>query len=435
MWVLAPHPDDEALMAAHVIATATRRGHPIVVHLMTNGDLGCERNGFLRQRETVAAMRILGLPEQRIRFLGYPDGALDALGAVPLPPRPRTLLDGTCGEGSTTYSARGENSLDVHTAWTGTPAAYTASNAIVDLVHLLERDRPMDVYVSHPIDAHPDHAMTYILLRRALEQTHIELPRLHRAIVHAGDCWPNGSTPREPCPDAGNSHGTPYPSLPETLARYTPTERLPIPDGGTLARRAIAEYRSQLHTDVEHDWLGDFARGESIYWTETLMRDGTRVVRQPSRTSRVVSEHIETDPEVEGLFHIRSLEHRAPRHVRFVAPATGVGFVHLFASAEHAHRGWIVEFLSEREIEVRRSSGRVLRRIRIPESTHEHRVLELNFDPRPDEGHVIEIEVRLNGVLMAVLVDPEPFEFGPLVHTSNTITIADIAIDTSEISP
>lgn len=407
MWVLAPHPDDEALMAAHVIATATRQGQPVMVHLMTNGDLGCERNGYARQRETIRAMHVLGLPGQRIRFLGYPDGALDQLGMNPLPPRPRTRVDGTCGEGSTTYAVQGEHGLDVHTARTGSPGEYTATNVIEDLVYLLERDRPRDIYVSHPIDAHPDHAMTYIFLRRALERAQVELPRLHRAIVHAGGCWPNGSTPREPCPDAGDSFGTPYPPLPEALARYRPSERLPVLDGGALARRAISEYRSQLHTDVDHDWLGDFARGESIYWTETLVRDGSRVVRRPAHSNR------------------------SPPRARFAAsiPHGGIGSVHLFASDDDPHRGWIVE-LSDQHIEVRRASGRVLRRIHVPESTHTRGVIELRFDPRPDEGDVVEIEMRLGEALLALLVDPEPFELGSELRVAGPITLDSIAIDT-----
>lgn len=409
IWVLAPHPDDEALMAAHVIATAVRQDRPVVVHLMTNGDLGCERNGYARQRETIRAMHVLGLREPRVRFLGYPDGALDRLHTNPLPPRPRTRVDGTCGEGSTTYAIHGEHGLDVHTARTGSPGAYTVTNAIDDLVHLLERDRPSDIYVSHPIDAHPDHAMTYILLRRALERARVELPRLHRAIVHAGGCWPNGSTPREPCPDAGDSFGTPYPPLPEALARYTPSERLPVLDGGALARRAISEYRSQLHTDVDHDWLGDFARGESIYWTETLMRHGGRVVRRPAHTNR------------------------SPPRARFAAsvPRGGVGSVHLFASDDDPGRGWIVE-LSDHDVEVRRASGRVLRRIYVAESMHASRVFELRFDPRPDEGGVVEIELRLDEVLMAILVDPEPLELGSELRVAGPITVDSIAVDTSE---
>nr|MDQ3038040.1 PIG-L family deacetylase [Myxococcota bacterium] len=169
LWVLAPHPDDESLMAAEIIASAVRARRPIFVHVMTNGDLGCGRDGWRRQDEAVAAMEVLGLPERQLRFLGYPDGWLDALGSEPLSPLPRTRRDGTCGEGAVTYGARGEGGADVHTRRAGSPGTYTAQGAIDDLVHLLERDRPSDVYVSHPIDDHPDHATTYVLLRRALE--------------------------------------------------------------------------------------------------------------------------------------------------------------------------------------------------------------------------------------------------------------------------
>lgn len=423
IWVLAPHPDDEALMAAQVIASATREGRPVFVHVMTNGDLGCERDGWLRQRETVAAMRTLGLAEARIRFLGYPDGWLGALGSIPLPPLPRRLADGRCAPGATTYGARGEAHADVHTARTGRPGSYTAENAIADLAYLLERDRPSDVYVSHPLDRHPDHATTYVLFRRALERARSNrLPRVHRAIVHAGGCWPNGSAPAEPCPDAGESHGTPYPPLPEPLARYAPDEHVPVPDGGSLARRAIAEYRSQLHTDVDHDWLGDFARAEAIYWTETLVRRGDRVMRAPSpgATPAVIG-RLEPGPAEPAdrpghLRAVHTISHRGPLRVHFeaVVPEGGAARVHLLADAdERTSSGYAFAVIDDRELEVRRSSERVLRRIAIPDdgARHARHRWELRFDPRLDEG-VIEIEVRRDGALLAVVIDPEPFVAG-----------------------
>ena len=123
-----------ALSSVYGAGEPVRAGRPVHVHVMTNGDLGCERDGWLREGETVAAMAELGVPEDRIRFLGYPDGSLDALGAVPLAPLERRARDGSCTQGNTTYAGRGEHGVDVHTARTGSPAPYTDENAIGDLV-------------------------------------------------------------------------------------------------------------------------------------------------------------------------------------------------------------------------------------------------------------------------------------------------------------
>lgn len=353
LWVLAPHPDDESLMAAHVIATAVDEGRDVHVLIMTNGDLGCERDGWLRQRETVAAMAELGLPEERIRFLGYPDGHLRSLGATPLLPLARRSEDGGCGEGHATYGARGERGMDVHRARTGVPGPYVLTSVIDDLVWLLERDRPTDVYVSHPIDDHPDHATTYVLLRRALDRASLDvLPTLHRAIVHAGGCWPNGNAPREPCPEP-NAHGTAYPPLPPPLEGYVPNERVPVPDGGARARRAIARHRSQLHTDVERDWLGTFARAEAVYYRETLVREGGRVVRAGGGP-------------VEGAYTVVVV---GPREAEVRA---GDRIVSRLPRAAGVAGGWTVRARN-----------------------------------RPDEG-VVELEIRHDGEMAAVVIDPVP---------------------------
>ncbi|UJR82710.1 PIG-L family deacetylase [Sandaracinus amylolyticus] len=380
IWIVAPHPDDEALMASHLIARDASR---TFVHLMTNGDLGCERDGWQRQRETLAAMRVLGVAPERVRFLSYPDGFLDALGVVPLPPRERRMEDGTCGTGATTYAH------DVHSALNGHPGPYVADNAIGDLAALLARDRPRDVYVSHPYDDHPDHATTYILLRRAIERAMIEAPpRVHRAIVHAGGCWPNGSEPHEPCGPAGQSRGAPYPPLPGALARYVPNERIAVSDGGALGRRAIAEYRSQLHVDVEHDWLGDFARGDAIYWVESLVRDPMhpeRLVRAPA-------------------------EGASPQRVSFEAQVAADE--RATVRVEHdAGTRYAIEIVGDREVEVRGAGDRVLRRVHIPDDAarHAQHRWDLRIDPRPEEGGVVELEVRRDGALLAVLIDPQPY--------------------------
>ncbi|MBX7194572.1 MAG: PIG-L family deacetylase [Sandaracinaceae bacterium] len=378
LWVLAPHPDDEALFGAEPIRRALREGRDVSVLVMTNGDLGCERDGHLRQRETVAAMAALGLAEDRIHFLGYPDGYLDALGEQPLPPRERRALDGSCGLGAGTYASRGAGHADVHTRRTGAPGPYTAAAAIDDLRALLEDEHPSDVYVAHPIDEHPDHATTYVLLRRALEVASIEPPRVHRALVHVGGCWPNGDRGREPCDAITGELGTPYPPLPAPLAAYAPNEHLVVDDGGAEARAAIAQYRSQLHVEVEHDWLGTFARGESIAWHETLVREGERVVR--------------TRPHPDD-------GSAPPFEIALEATIPGSGGVELSIGAESEP---VRVELTTHEITFAHGST-VLRRVFVPEVEGTHR-WSLRVDPRSDDA-VTELELRRDGSIAAYAID------------------------------
>jgi LmbE family N-acetylglucosaminyl deacetylase len=94
--VLAPHPDDESLGCGGLIAEACIIGHPVHVVILTDGrrshpnsrTWAAPRLAQLRQNEARAAAAALGLPPDRLTFLGVPDGeaphrgsAFDALAA------------------------------------------------------------------------------------------------------------------------------------------------------------------------------------------------------------------------------------------------------------------------------------------------------------------------------------------------------------------
>lgn len=420
LWVLAPHPDDEALFGAEPIRRALRAGRDVSVLVMTNGDLGCERDGHLRERETVAAMAELGLDEDRIHFLGYPDGYLDALGKTELAPLARRLADGGCGEGANTYASRGAGRVDVHTHLTGAPATYTAAHAVGDLAALLEREQPSDVYVAHPIDEHPDHATTYVILRRALEAARLsQLPRVHRALVHVGGCWPNGDRPREPCEPITGPLGA-YPRLPEPLDAYRPNEILSVDDGGATARRAISHYGSQLHVDADHDWLGAFARADAIAWTETLVSHDGHAVRArdtewPSGFARA-SGPVTRETVGEATRLTRVIEHRAPIAIVVETTIEDAAAIELaiFSSSMDDVSNALRVAIDAREVVFSRGTT-VLRRAYVPDVAGAHR-WSLRVDPRPDEGGVLELELRRDGVPAAYAIDLATRHEGSVVH-------------------
>src|SRR5262252_5890272 len=80
LLVIAPHPDDEALMASGIMYSALSRGDMVKVVVMTNGDAGgpvpSTSLGITREGETVTGMSTLGLGEQNVIFLGYGDATL-----------------------------------------------------------------------------------------------------------------------------------------------------------------------------------------------------------------------------------------------------------------------------------------------------------------------------------------------------------------------
>jgi len=82
--IVAPHPDDEAIGAWGLMRHFHRAGAVIEVLVVTDGDAShpgsiawpVERLVVARRRETLGAMRALGLRPPSVRFLGLPDGCL-----------------------------------------------------------------------------------------------------------------------------------------------------------------------------------------------------------------------------------------------------------------------------------------------------------------------------------------------------------------------
>src|ERR1700709_851803 len=88
--VLAPHPDDESLATGGLLQRAVAAGASVAVLLASDGEdnpwpqrvlegrwqIGArerERWGSRRRREALAALRVLGVGEDAVRYLGFPD--------------------------------------------------------------------------------------------------------------------------------------------------------------------------------------------------------------------------------------------------------------------------------------------------------------------------------------------------------------------------
>ncbi len=265
--IVAPHPDDEVLMAGGVLAQAIQNGRTAAVLVVTNGDLTCLRDGARRMGETVEAMAALGVGESDLHFLGYPDGYLNGLTEVPVSVE-RLLPSGECAKVDSTWAIRGAGQVDAHRQRTGQPAPFIESVLVGDLAALFEVLAPKDVYLPHGADAHPDHAATYRLVKQSLMAVSRKPEVLHRSLVHSKDpCWPG------PC------------TLPRHLRRFSGpalqalygemTERVQV--NAESKKALILTYRSQTAAPVELDWLLSFARSEEVFAPERLV-EGLPVV-------------------------------------------------------------------------------------------------------------------------------------------------------------
>lgn len=260
--VIAPHPDDEVLLAGGALDRAVRTGQHAAVIIVTNGDYTCSRDGYRRQAESVSALTALGLKEEDIHFMGYPDGHLAHLGPKPLGPVEHRAATGECTTIDHTWAVRGAARVDEHTRRTGRAAELTSDHLAEDLAALLDELRPHDVYLPHIVDRHPDHSEVYRYFRRAIDALG-QSPRIHRGVVHSDRCWPS------------ECHGW----LTPELAMPTPEDLVGVPEerlrcDPSLKRELIEHYPSQTGDDPDENWLIAFARVDELTFPEPLVRRG-----------------------------------------------------------------------------------------------------------------------------------------------------------------
>lgn len=165
-WLfVSPHDDDVCIGAGLFMQAAMREGVTVHVLIVTDGCMGyCQledqdRIVEIRRREAYHAYEALGVPRDRVNYVGYPDGGL-----IPLIGRRR--------------AREGEDGI----------AGYIGlQNA---LTYHLRKVRPARVYVPTHTDLHPDHRITH--------------SELMISVFHAaGAIWPELGEPLAEPPSVG----------------------------------------------------------------------------------------------------------------------------------------------------------------------------------------------------------------------------------------
>ena len=132
--VLAPHPDDDVITSAGVVLGSVGWEEVVVVYV-TNGDINGVSRGLARQNEAVAAqVQHLGMNEDNLIFLGYPDGHLYEI--FRNYQSPTDTFSTPFGQGQT-YGSRGLGRRDFHSYRFGSPASYNLANIVLDLETIL----------------------------------------------------------------------------------------------------------------------------------------------------------------------------------------------------------------------------------------------------------------------------------------------------------
>ena len=150
--ILAPHPDDEINVAGNMILNLAAAKAEIFVAYSTNGDF--EQSADVRAKEAVDALKILGVPREKIIFLGYGDGHK-------LSDKPTQSPAGH----KETYAAK--NFVDYAKKTFGRHSPYTRNNFKRDLKNLLLELRANIIFCVD-FDSHADHRALSILFEEAI---------------------------------------------------------------------------------------------------------------------------------------------------------------------------------------------------------------------------------------------------------------------------
>ena len=178
--IVAPHMDDEAIGAGAYALDAIRSGADVFVAFMTAGD--CARFsarittgrvmptpsdylsvGLTRIAEAHRAMRILGLPQDHLFVLGYPDRGLRTMFD-----EPHLVVRSTSTE---------QDAVPYETA-VSPGAKHTLDNVVSDLRSIIERVQPTTVITPVPFDLHPDHNAAAAIVDLAIDRTSLTPNRL-----------------------------------------------------------------------------------------------------------------------------------------------------------------------------------------------------------------------------------------------------------------
>ncbi len=263
LLIMAPHCDDETLGSGGLILAAQRAGLQVRVVIATNGDgyffataqdfhkvyprpQDFIRFGELRQQESLAALKILGVKAEQVSFLSYPDR-------------------GTPAEWNEYWSEhnpyRSPYSQDTKSPYPLTynpKSVYAGADYLADIISILKSYRPDLIVYPHPDDVHPDHWGLNVFTRLAVaEVTRADAnfkPTQLTYLVHRPD-FPTirGFKPQESL--------LPPPTL---FALYPDWFRLDLTQADVVRKgEAVQAYRSQL--PLLHGLMDSFVRTNELF--------------------------------------------------------------------------------------------------------------------------------------------------------------------------
>lgn len=276
--ILAPHQDDEMLMAGGIIKRAVDAGDNVKVLLATNGDYNGQGSGQGRIVESINALNALGLTKDNIMFLGYADTG--GLGGT------QTYWDSFLyklytAEDDTVFTSRFGNQYsygnpdikqDYRFELTGEHSLYTRANFVNDLKDAIINSNATDIYVPSRYDMHFDHAYLDLFAIEAIQSIKRDNPSynptLHESIIHS--CAGDGNWPVWNSDEAGiQAHKMPQGLEDLTMLQWSERENVNVPYSmrQTPFSFNLKDQALRLYTSQYYGYIGSFAKVNEIFWT------------------------------------------------------------------------------------------------------------------------------------------------------------------------
>lgn len=269
--VIVPHQDDEILMAAGLMYQIQKKGVPLSVVMVTNGDYECRdySKGRARLRETIAGMKVLGIPAKKLTILGYADTGMPEeesfLTHLFKEKDELKIYPSSCG--SETYGL--EDIPDLHSQCFGCHGAYNRKTLKEDLKRVISDSLPANIVTTAECDMHGDHSGLYQFVTEVLDELRAEkgyTPGLYCGLIHScagDDCWPLPDTAVFDCPEGLEEiSGLKWEDrlvlkMPEGLRRKDGKQNLKY--------QSLSRYEIALEPNAAA-FLMSFIKDEEIFW-------------------------------------------------------------------------------------------------------------------------------------------------------------------------
>ena len=295
LLVLSPHPDDGVIAAGGLMERVLATGGTVKVVYVTAGD-GFEiaaqdfyhrrtlshayyqEYAYTRYQETKNALGSLGIGEQNISWLGFPDGGTNAMWNASWATS-AAYTSPYSGFDKTAYS------FSYHA-----DQLYNAANAVEDLQQIINAYQPTMVVMPGVFDLHPDHNTVYRMGTVAVLNSTDPHAAIYYYIVHHG-FWP---TPQ-------GLHEDTYLVPPADVIRLFPHwQSLDLSTQEVAGKKnALERYRSQMITIG--DFILSYVRQNEIFYPYEPHRvtlAAPSLAAAPSTSTRVSLPIFGTNPFV-----------------------------------------------------------------------------------------------------------------------------------------